>query len=127
MIINDLQTTHYRLPLSSTMTGDGASSKLLIEQAIKPLLIGTSARKIEKPWDEMWWKMHYIGRGGLVSFAMSAVDITLWDLVGKIDRVPWWQLLGGHSNSATPYAGGIDLHLSQSTCSHGPDFMYSTS
>ncbi|MEM7117892.1 MAG: mandelate racemase/muconate lactonizing enzyme family protein [Chloroflexota bacterium] len=146
MIIKDVTTRHYRIPLRTTMTdsthGDmthfevvmalvsladgttgvgytytiglgGESIKLLIEQAIKPLLIGANARQIEKLWNGMWWKMHYIGRGGLVSFAMSAVDVALWDLVGKQDGVPLWQLLGGFGNQVTPYAGGIDLHLSQ--------------
>ena len=43
---------------------------------------------------------------------MSAVDIALWDLRGNKQGLPLWQLLGGHSNSVIPYAGGIDLHLS---------------
>ncbi|MFK7800240.1 MAG: mandelate racemase/muconate lactonizing enzyme family protein [Anaerolineae bacterium] len=115
VIMVQLQTADGQQGLGYTYTIGlgGAAIKSLIEQAIKPLLIGANARQIEKIWDEMWWKMHYIGRGGLVSFAMSAVDVALWDLIGHIDGVPLWQLLGGHSNTATPYAGGIDLHLSQ--------------
>lgn len=144
MIIKDVRTKHYRIPLRTTMTDSthgamthfevvmalvetadycgigytytiglgGESIKLLIEQAVKPLLLEANARQIEKLWNDMWWKMHYIGRGGLVSFAMSAVDIALWDLLGKQDGLPLWQMLGGHRNKATPYAGGIDLHLS---------------
>ena len=60
----------------------------------------------------MWWQLHYIGRGGLVSFAMSAVDIALWDLRGVREGEPLWRLLGGYSGSARAYAGGIDLQLS---------------
>jgi L-alanine-DL-glutamate epimerase-like enolase superfamily enzyme len=60
----------------------------------------------------MWWKLHYIGRGGLVSFAISAVDIALWDLRGKVSEQPLWKLLGGSSRKIMPYAGGIDLYFS---------------
>ena len=145
MIIKEVETVHYRLPLHSAMTdathgemthfevvmvklrtddgeggvgytytiGQGGTAiSSLIEQAIKPLLLRANPRRIEKLWDEMWWRLHYVGRGGLVSFAMSAVDIALWDLIGCHEQVPLWQLLGGYGSQVTPYAGGIDLHLS---------------
>ena len=145
MIITDLETKHFYLPLRTHMTDSthgemthfevimvrietaegidglgytytigqgGAAIRSLIDHALKPLLLNENARRIEQLWDQMWWRLHYIGRGGLVSFALSAVDIALWDLIGRKDKVPLWQLLGGHSNSVKPYAGGIDLHLS---------------
>jgi L-alanine-DL-glutamate epimerase-like enolase superfamily enzyme len=144
MIIKDLETRHYRIPLHTTMTdsmhGDmthfevilvkirtddgaqgigytytigqgGAAIKSLIEGAYKPLLLGENPRNIERLWEKMWWYLHYVGRGGLVSFAISAVDIALWDLAGNKDGIPLWQLLGGYSPKVKPYAGGIDLHL----------------
>lgn len=94
-----------------TIGQGGAAIRSLIDQALKPILLNANARRIEQLWDQMWWRLHYIGRGGLVSFAISAVDIALWDLIGRKENVPLWQLLGGHSNSVKPYAGGIDLHL----------------
>ena len=113
MVLLETVDGHQGLGYTYTIGEGGGSIKLLIEQAIRPILLNANPRQIEKIWDEMWWKMHYIGRGGLVSFAMSAVDIALYDLLGRIDGVPLWQLLGGSSNKATPYAGGIDLHLSK--------------
>ncbi len=94
-----------------TIGQGGAAIRSLIEKSIKPILINANPRRIEQIWDKMWWHLHYIGRGGLVSFAMSAVDIALWDLIGRKDDIPLWQLLGGSSNAVKPYAGGIDLHL----------------
>lgn len=144
MIIQNLLTKHFRIPLPTMMSdsthGDmthfevimvsvesqggtqgvgytytigqgGAAIKSLIEEVYKPLLLGEDPRNIERLWEKMWWQLHYIGRGGLVSFAISAVDIALWDLIGNHDGVPLWQLLGGHSQHVKPYAGGIDLHL----------------
>jgi L-alanine-DL-glutamate epimerase-like enolase superfamily enzyme len=90
----------------------GEAVHSLIEQVIKPLLIYEDASRIENLWEKMWWKLHYIGRGGLVSFAISAVDIALWDLRGKASEQPLWKLLGGSSRKIMPYAGGIDLYFS---------------
>ncbi|AHN81850.1 racemase [Salmonella enterica] len=35
-----------------------------------------------------------MGRGGIASFAMSAVDIALWDLKGKREKLPLWKMAG---------------------------------
>ena len=59
----------------------------------------------------MWWFLHYIGRGGPVSFAMAAIDIALWDLKARKQQTPLWQLLGGHDPKVKAYAGGIDLYF----------------
>lgn len=144
MIITDLETRHYRLPLHMPMTDSthgemthfevimarletnigvrglgytytigqgGAAITSLIDQAVKPILLNADARRIEQIWEDMWWRLHYVGRGGIASFALSAVDIALWDLLGNKEEVPLWKLLGGYSETVVPYAGGIDLHL----------------
>ena len=59
----------------------------------------------------MWWRLHFVGRGGLASFALAAVDIALWDVAGKQEDKPWWQLLGGEQTPVLAYAGGIDLQF----------------
>ena len=89
----------------------GGAIRSLIERDLKPALLGADANCIEEIWERMWRRLHYIGRGGLVSFAMSAVDIALWDLKGKRESLPLWKLLGGFSGEARAYAGGIDLQL----------------
>jgi L-alanine-DL-glutamate epimerase-like enolase superfamily enzyme len=57
----------------------------------------------------MWWRVHYGGRGGLVSLAVSAVDIALWDLNARRAGAPLWRHPGGHDPRVPCYAGGIDL------------------
>ncbi len=89
----------------------GSAIKALVDDTIRELLVGQDADRIESLWDTMWWKLHYIGRGGIASFAMSAVDLALWDLRGKSVGLPLWKLLGGASPEITPYAGGIDLYF----------------
>ena len=94
-----------------TIGRGGEAIRSLIQRELKPLLLNADADCIDAIWEKMWWQLHYIGRGGLVSFAMSAVDIALWDLRGHQQNKPLWQLLGGHSGHAKAYAGGIDLQL----------------
>ena len=97
-----------------TVGRGGGAIRSLIERDMQPLLVGADAMRIEKIWDKLWHGLHYVGRGGLVSFALSAVDIALWDLRARSLGLPLWQLLGGYSGEARAYAGGIDLQL-------GPD------
>ncbi|MCY3916024.1 MAG: mandelate racemase/muconate lactonizing enzyme family protein [Chloroflexi bacterium] len=89
----------------------GSAIRSLIDKDLKHLLLGADANRIEAIWDRMWWRLHYVGRGGLASFAMSAVDIALWDLQAKREDLPLWKLLGGFSPEVRAYAGGIDLQL----------------
>ncbi len=53
--------------------------------------------------------VHYVARGGIASFAISALDIALWDLRGKADGTPLWRMAGGASDRCKAYGGGIDL------------------
>ncbi len=86
--------------------------QVLIDGYLKDVLIGRDADTIEKLWQDMWWKIHYCGRGGHGTSAISAVDIALWDLKARRLGTPLWRLLGGFDPVVDVYAGGIDLDLS---------------
>jgi L-alanine-DL-glutamate epimerase-like enolase superfamily enzyme len=90
----------------------GSAVLALVRDDLAPALLGSDPRCIQQLWDKMWWHLHYVGRGGIASFAISAVDIALWDLKAKLAGEPLWRFLGGHTNRAKVYAGGIDLELS---------------
>ncbi len=85
--------------------------RVLIEGYLQHVLLGRDADGIEKLWQDMWWKVHYAGRGGHATSAISAVDIALWDLKARRLGVPLWRLLGGYDPVVPVYAGGIDLEL----------------
>ncbi|MDO6424596.1 mandelate racemase/muconate lactonizing enzyme family protein [Saccharophagus degradans] len=98
-----------------TYTGGSGGSAIysLLADEIKPMLVGRDATQILAIWEEIYWRLHYVGRGGLVSFAQSAVDIALWDIRCKLLGQPLWKVAGGLSNKTRCYAGGIDLNFSQ--------------
>ena len=87
----------------------GQATAAVIAHDLAPFLIGRGAGDVEGLYDAMGWHMHYVGRGGIVSFAISAVDIALWDLRCKAAAQPLWQMAGGAGKTCKAYGGGIDL------------------
>ncbi|HXJ79704.1 MAG TPA: mandelate racemase/muconate lactonizing enzyme family protein [Candidatus Methylomirabilis sp.] len=95
-----------------TVGAGGAAVHALVARDLAPLLDGRDADRIEELWQTMWWAVHYGGRGGAQSLAISAVDIALWDLRGRHQQAPLWRVLGGFDPRVPCYAGGIDLDFS---------------
>jgi L-alanine-DL-glutamate epimerase-like enolase superfamily enzyme len=92
----------------------GANGSAIREQVVRdlvPALQGEEADRIEALWQRMWWRLHYGGRGGSAVFAISAVDMALWDLKARMRGEPLWRLLGGNDPRVPCYAGGIDLQF----------------
>ena len=85
----------------------------LLRDEIKPFILGKDASRIGQLWEDIQFHLHYVGRGGLVSFALSAVDIALWDIKCKRLNLPLWKVAGGASNTTKCYAGGIDLNFNE--------------
>jgi L-alanine-DL-glutamate epimerase-like enolase superfamily enzyme len=94
-----------------TVGAGGAAIRSLIARDLAPVLLGEDEERIERLWQRMWWRLHYVGRGGLAAFAISAADIALWDLRARRRGTPLWRLLGGHDPRVRAYAGGIDLQF----------------
>ena len=84
----------------------------MIENDLAPFIVGRDAQEIENLYQELLWHVHYVGRGGIASFAISAVDIALWDCRGKHSQLPLWKMAGGTSDRCKAYCGGIDLNFS---------------
>lgn len=94
-----------------TYTGGkgGHAIKAMVDIDIAPALIGKDGSDIDGLYDFMEWHMHYVGRGGIVSFAISTIDIALWDIKCKKAKQPLWKMAGGAGNTCKAYCGGIDL------------------
>ena len=95
-----------------TYTGGkgGRSIAAMIEHDIAPALIGKDGSDVEGINDFCEWHIHYVGRGGISSFAISAIDIALWDIRCKSEGQPLHNLVGDSGRSSClVYGGGIDL------------------
>ena len=94
-----------------TVGAGGGAVHSLIARDLAPLLEGADETRIEALWQKLWWRSHYVGRGGLAVHAISAIDTALWDLLARRRGLPLWRLLGGHDPQVPAYAGGIDLQF----------------
>lgn len=77
-------------------------TKQVIDQYLKPLLVGQDPWDIELLWQHMYRKTMAFGRKGIAMVAISAVDIALWDLLGKAAKQPTYRLLGGRTKAKIP-------------------------
>lgn len=98
-----------------TYTGGlgGAAIRAMITHDLAPFLKGRDATAVEALHDQMQTHIHYVGRGGIAAFAISAIDIALWDLRCVAAGQPLWRMAGGASRHAKAYRGGIDLNFPQ--------------
>jgi L-rhamnonate dehydratase len=90
-------------------------TKQVIDLYLKPLLIGQDPWDIERLWQHMYRKTMAFGRKGIGMAAISAVDIALWDLLGKSAKQPVYRLLGGRTKARIPvYASRLySVNLSE--------------
>lgn len=72
---------------------------------LRELLIGENPLETERLWQKMYRRTMYFGRSSVTICAMSAVDMALWDLKGKLFNQPIHRLLGGqHHRRIQAYA-----------------------
>lgn len=77
-------------------TGSGGMpAAWLIQNHFARFLVGEDARKINMLWDQMYRASLPYGRKGVTLMAISAVDLALWDLNGKVRGEPVYNLIGG--------------------------------
>ncbi len=87
-----------------------AGGRIIVEEHFRELLVGKDPFDIEKLWDQMYRSSLPYGRKGLPIMAISAIDIALWDIIGKATGQPVYRLLGGATKESLPvYSTGNDV------------------
>ena len=76
--------------------------KKTIDEYLKPLVIGEDPFDYAYIWEKMYRRTHAWGRRGLGMVAISAIDIAIWDILGKLTNKPVFKLLGGRTKEKIP-------------------------
>jgi len=89
-------------------------TKQVVDTYLAPLLLGQNPWDIEFLWQHMYRNTMAFGRKGIGMTAISAVDIALWDLLGKAAKQPVYRLIGGRTKPRIPvyasrlYSGSLE-------------------
>jgi D-galactarolactone cycloisomerase len=75
--------------------GTSPGTLAVLDTQLAPALLGQDARDIAGLRERLAKTFHLYGRNGTHLFALSALDIALWDIAGKVAGQPLWRLLGG--------------------------------
>lgn len=78
-----------------------------LREMIAPNVIGRDATDVEAIWQANWKSTYWLGRGGIATWALSAVDIALWDIVGKRAVLPLHRLWGSCRTEVEAYGSGV--------------------
>jgi L-alanine-DL-glutamate epimerase-like enolase superfamily enzyme len=82
--------------------GAPAAVCAVVRDALAPLLVGEPPTDLERLVDRLHRSTLLFGRRGLGMFAISGVELALWDLIGQLRGVPVYELLGGLAQARIP-------------------------
>jgi L-alanine-DL-glutamate epimerase-like enolase superfamily enzyme len=87
------------------------ATKTIIEDGFAPLLLGDDACEVEAAWNKMVARTWWYGPQGIASFGLSAVDMALWDVKGKLLKQPICNLIGGRLRDRVLAMASIHLDM----------------
>jgi L-alanine-DL-glutamate epimerase-like enolase superfamily enzyme len=97
------------------------STAVLIQDKLAAVVKGLDALDITAAWDKMVHSIRNLGRPGIASMAISAVDTALWDLKAKLLGVPLVKLFGQVRDQVAIYgSGGFTSYTNQNSQSNSP-------
>ncbi|CDG53178.1 MULTISPECIES: mandelate racemase/muconate lactonizing enzyme family protein [Halomonadaceae] len=107
---NSLETVLIRLEDEAGNVGWGEAFgyftadavKAVIDRLISPLIVGATIENIVSYNQVLQQRLHLFGRYGITLFAISGIDIALWDLKARREQVPLHQLFGNQTRSQVP-------------------------
>jgi L-alanine-DL-glutamate epimerase-like enolase superfamily enzyme len=83
-----------------------AATTAIVEEALAPVVLGCPAMDVGGAWGSMVRHVRNSGRHGLVGYAISAVDVALWDLKARLLGLPLHRLLGAVRSDVPVYGSG---------------------
>jgi L-alanine-DL-glutamate epimerase-like enolase superfamily enzyme len=104
-LLVEIETDERVIGIGEAGVGGGVTRDV-IQKVLEPMLIGEDPLLIEALWQKMFARTRQYGRRGVVMNAISGIDIALWDIAGKVAKLPLYRLLGGCRDRVEAYASG---------------------
>ena len=104
-LLVEIETDAGLVGIGEAGTGGGAA-QTLIAKTLAPMLVGQDPLMIEALWQLMFTRTRQYGRRGIAMNAISGIDIALWDIAGKVAKLPVYKLLGACRDRVEAYASG---------------------
>ncbi|OLE37242.1 MAG: hypothetical protein AUG00_08715 [Candidatus Rokubacteria bacterium 13_1_20CM_2_70_7] len=109
LVIANIQTDERLAGLGYSLAfgGGGAEAiQVYLETRLKPVLLGEDPLFVERLWERMYRADRGIKRQGIAGYALSALDIGLWDLAGRAARLPLYKMWGAVTDRVPAYGSG---------------------
>ena len=95
------------------------ATRAAIDTLLGPMCVGRDPAHILAIHDELQRVLHGVGRNGPTIYALSGLDIALWDIAGKVAGLPLYRLLGGSPRADLPaYASLLRYGSAQAVADH---------
>ena len=126
-LVVEVEATDGTIGVGITIGGEPGC--YIVENHLSRFVEGQDPRDVELMWDQMFRSTWNYGRKGLSVQAISAIDIALWDLLGKLRKEPVYALLGGKTKDRLPVycttgrpdiAKDLGFVGAKVTCPYGP-------
>ena len=78
------------------------ATRAAIDTLLGPMCVGRDASQIAALNDDLQRALHGVGRNGATIYALSGIDVALWDIAGKAAGLPLYRLLGGSRRDDLP-------------------------
>lgn len=100
----DAGVTGWATTSFGTMSGGPLVLQSILQDEVKPVLVGQDPAFPKRLRSDLWKALEYSGVQGAAQLAISAVDIAIWDILGKCTEMPVYKMLGAFTDRVPTYS-----------------------
>ena len=87
-----------------TMAGAPAVLQRILQEEVAPVVVGQDPAFPKRLRSDLWKALEYAGVQGITQFAISAVSVAIWDILGKAAGMPVYKMLGAYADRVPVYS-----------------------
>jgi len=109
LVVADIQTDEGVKGLGYSLVFGGGGAEAVhayLQTRLAPALLGEDPLRVEFLWEKMFRTDMGIKKQGIAAYALSALDIGLWDIAGKSAGLPLYKMWGAVTDRVPAYGSG---------------------